>query len=459
MRFWESGAALTALTVVVLLLACELLARFVPALRRLGVPLAILAGALGLLLGDQAVGLFSLDTELLESLVYHGLAVVFIAVGLKAPSEGGRTAGSRSMAFAIVAMMSTQAFLGLGLLLLLDSSLHPGFGLLLPMGFEEGPGQALAMGATWESSGLPSGAQVGLIIAVLGYAWSIIAGVPLVVWGRHKGWAASSHSFTTANQPGPAAGAQAEAGGLDRLTTQAAIVGLCYLLTWALCWLLSRLLSGMPDVAAMVWGFHFILGAGVAMMVRPILARLPGGSPIDDHLMGRVSGVTVDVITAAALAAVQLTVLQSHWLPILLITSLGGLWTLVFAVWMARRAWTEAPFEHAVLWFGMSTGTLPTGLALLKVVDPELRSPAAVSAVFGSAGSIVGVGPLLMGLVPMTVAAYGGDWPARGWLMLGVLAAYSVVVIVLWRAVGGLRFRRPLLSPWPDAATDGPGGR
>ncbi|PRP93077.1 Sodium/glutamate symporter [Enhygromyxa salina] len=455
MQFWASGGALTAITIIVLLLACEVIARLIPPLRRLGLPLAILAGAIGLLLGDQALGLLSLDIELLESVVYHGLAIVFISVSLKAPSEGGRTAGSRSMAFAIVAMMATQAVVGLGVILALDSTLHPGFGLLLPMGFEEGPGQALSMGAAWDDGGLPNGAQVGLIIAVIGFGWCVLAGVPLVIWGRRKGWAARDQSAAGGREAETITVPQPEPGSLDTLTTQAAVVGLCYLLTWALCTGLARALASMPDLAAMVWGFHFIFGAAVAMAMRPLLARLPGGTPVDDRTMGRVGGFTVDVITCAALSAVQIAVLRSHWLPIVLVTTLGGLWTLVFAMWMARRAWTEAPFEHAVLWFGMSTGTLPTGLALLKVVDPDMRSPAAVSAVFGSAGSVIGVGPLLMGLVPMTVAAYGGDWPGRGWLMLGALVGYSIVVIGLWRAFGGLRFRGPLLSMWPDLEEPG----
>lgn len=450
MSFWQDGAALTILVIVALLFACELLARLIPPLRRLGLPLAILAGALGLVLGEQILGLFALDVELLESLVYHGLAVVFIAVGLKAPTQGSRTAGSRSMAFAIVAIMATQAVIGLGLILALDSSAHPGFGLLLPMGFEEGPGQALSMGTTWEASGLPDGGQVGLIIAVIGYAWAVFAGVPLALWGRHKGWTQREGEAGERAEAQTLTLTESDPGSLDKMSAQVAVIGLCYLLTWVLCSVLAWALSSMPDVAAVVWGFHFIFGAGVAMGVRPLLKHLPGEPMIDDHLMGRVGGLTVDFITCAALAAVQLTVLRSHWLPILLVTTVGGLWTLAMALWIARRAWTEAPFEHAVLWFGMSTGTLPTGLALLKVVDPDLRSPAAVSAVFGSAGAVAGVAPLLMGLVPMTVAAYGGDWPARGWVMLGVLAAYALVVIVLWRVLGGFRARRPLTSLWPD---------
>jgi glutamate:Na+ symporter, ESS family len=451
MRYWQSGAALTGLIIVVLLIACELLARGFPRLRRVGLPLAIVAGSLGLLLGDQALGLFSLDTALLESLVYHGLAIVFIAVALRSPSQGGRTAGARGMAFAIVLIFATQALLGLGIVLALTPELHPGFGLLLPLGFEEGPGQALSMGAAWEQTGLIDGPQVGLIIAVIGYAWAVFVGIPLVIWGRYKGWVSEPSSTSEAAGSKRERVHDAEPGSLDALTTQAALVGLAYLLTWALCSLLAFLLADMPDIAAVVWGFHFIIGAAVAMGLRPLLSRVPGGSPIDDQLMGRVAGLTVDVITCAALAAVQLAVLQAHWFMLMIVTTIGGAWTLWFSLWIARRAWSEAPFEHAVLFFGMSTGTLPTGLALLKVVDPNMRSPAAVSAVFGSAGAVLGIAPLLMGVLPMTVAGYPERWPAHGFMMLGSLAGFSLVVLVLWRLLGGLRLRRPLLSPWPDS--------
>lgn len=450
MKYWQSGAALTGLIIVVLLVGCELLARVFPRLRRLGLPLAIVAGSLGLLLGDQALGLFSLDAELLESLVYHGLAIVFIAVSLRSPSQGGRSAGAIGMAFAIVLIFATQALLGLGVVLALNPELHPGFGLLLPLGFEEGPGQALSMGAAWEETGLVDGAQVGLIIAVIGYAWAVFAGIPLVMWGRYKGWVSESSSASKTAERERERVSDSEPGSLDALTTQIGLVGLTYLLTWALCSLLAFLLAGMPDIAAVVWGFHFIFGAAVAMGLRPLLARMPGGTPIDDQLMGRVAGLTVDVITCAALAAVQLAVLQTHWFMITIVTTVGGVWTLWFSLWIARRVWTEAPFEHAVLFFGMSTGTLPTGLALLKVVDPNMRSSAAVSAVFGSAGAVAGMAPLLMGVLPMTVAGFPDRWPAHGWMMLGALAGISLLVFVLWRVFGGLRLRRPLLSVWPD---------
>jgi ESS family glutamate:Na+ symporter len=209
------------------------------------------------------------------------------------------------------------------------------------------------------------------------------------------------------------------------------------------------LLSGMPDIVATIWGIHFIIGAVIAMGARLLLARMPGGTAVDEYLMGRFVNLAVDVLTCAAIAAVQLAVLQSHWLVLLLVTTIGGIWTLWFSLWIARRAWTEAPFEHAVVFFGMSTGTLPTALALLKVLDPNLRSPAAVSAVLGSGGAIVGMAPLILVLLPMTVAGYSDRWPGHGFIMLAVLVGYSLAVFVLWRLIGGLQRRRPLLSTWP----------
>ncbi len=435
MQYWTDGAALTLIAIAVLLALVWALSRLVPGLSRAGVPLSIVAGVAGLLLGDQVLSLFSLDTALLESVVYHGLAVVFIAVGLKAPAGGGRTAGTRPMAFAIVAMLGGQATLGLLAVTLLDPTLHPGVGLLLPMGFEEGPGQALSMGAAWS---MEDGAQIGLIIAVIGYAWAVVAGVPLAMWGRRRGWASSSEApDDDAGDPAPTATA---AGSLDALTVQVGIIAACYLLTFGICRLLATLLAGMPEIAAMIWGFHFIIGAGVAMLARPLVGRLPGPVVIDDGLMGQICGLTVDVVTCAALSAVQIAVLRAHWLPIAVITTTGGLWTLVFAVFMGRRAWQEASFEHTVLWFGMSAGTLPTGLALLKVVDPELKSPAAVSAVFGSAAATVGLAPLMLVLIPAAVTTHGDASGAR-WLWLFALLSYWLLVIGLWRAVGGLRFR------------------
>jgi len=448
--FWTGPVLRTAMILLLLLGAGELLRRGVPGLKGLGIPSCILAGVLGLALGPSAAGLLPFDVSVLESLVYHALAVVFIAVGLQ-PAEavaGPVGPGVRSFTFGIPLMQSLQIALGLGLVLLIGAvgvaAPHPGLGALLALGFEQGPGQALAMGAAWEELGLRDGADIGLIMAAMGYGWSIVVGLPLVLWGRKRGLIQPAAPRGVEPRSSETEDASpAGAGALDPFTTQLVLIAGCYLITWLLCRGLFALL-GMVEV----WGFHFIVGTGVAMAVRPLLARLPGGGPVDGRAMGRISGVTVDLMTTASLAAVQLAVLDANLLPVLLITSLGGLLTLIACLWLASRAFPEAPFEHAVVWFGMSTGTLAMGLALLRIIDPGMRSPAPLGAVLGSAGAAAFSVPTLLLLLPAVMRGWhaGYTWaPAAG-----VLAAlvYAGVLLGLWRVFGALRFRGPPGRLW-----------
>jgi ESS family glutamate:Na+ symporter len=455
--FWSSPVVVTTLLVALLLATSEGLRAAVKPIGRLGVPACIFAGVLGLAFGPDGADLLPFDRDVLESTVYHGLAVVFIAVGLQRPTgaEGGLRAGITSFSFGIPFMEALQAFLGLAVVLLLGlvlgEALHPGLGLMLPLGFEQGPGQALSLGAAWEEQGMPDGAQIGLITAALGFLWSIVVGVPLVWWGRRKGLIAPRAAGADGGDLDEGAAVSAP-GSVDPLTLHAAVIAVCYGFTWLICLGLSRALAGMPDIAATVWGFHFIVGAGVAMGARAVLARAPGGSPLRNHTLGRISGFSVDWMTCAALAAVQLGVLQANWLPLLLVTSLGGLVTLWACVWLAARAFPDAPFEHCVVWFGMSTGTLPMGLALLRMIDPDLRSPASLSAVLGSAGAIAGAVPVLMVLIPLTVAAYPEGYPSAGWIALVAAGGYCLVLLGLWWTLGPLSMKGRGI--WPTETPD-----
>ena len=209
-------------------------------------------------------------------------------------------------------------------------------------------------------------------------------------------------------------------------------IGAVYAATYGACFGLSTALASAPDISNMIWGFHFMIGALIAMGVRPLLARLPGGSPLHDKLLGRVAGGTVDVLTVAALSAVQLTVFGAHLFPILAVTTAGGLITLAVTVLLARRAFPEAWFEHCVLWFGMSTGTPPMGMALLRIIDPELESPAPISAVLGSAGAILGVAPIVLAIHPIPIAGWADNYPASTALALGLSVVYVAVTVALW---------------------------
>jgi len=452
MLYWESGTVFTLLLVGVLLLLGTLVTRLGP-LARLGIPVSILAGVLGLLLGPDLAGILPLDRDLLELVAYHGLAVSFIAISLQNPPVGRRGGGAVSIAFAVPFMGAIQGLFGLLSVLLLGlvmgTVLHPGFGVLLPYGYEEGPGQALSIGSAWEQSfGMPDGAQVGLILAAVGFAWGIFFGIPLVAWGKARGLLSppAAHeeeaSVETVAQ-------RLSVGSLELLTRQVVAIGGVYLATYGLIVGVAHLLAGMPDIANMLWGFHFIVGALLALPTRALLKRYTAESPLNDELLGRINGLTVDVMICAALAAIQIAVIRTYWLPILVVTTVGGVLTLLGSVWLSKRAFPDEPFEHGLLLFGMATGTVPLGLALLRMVDPELRGTVPSSCVIGSAGTIPIAGLLYFFIIPYAVTQWHGNYPLMGWVGAGLILVYLVVLVAAWRFFGPLRFQRPLHSLWP----------
>jgi glutamate:Na+ symporter, ESS family len=449
MQFWQTGTATTLMAVLSLLLIGSLIREVLPFLRSFAIPSSIIAGLFGLVVGPGALGIIPMDQQVLESMVYHGLAIVFIAIALQSPPKGQRSAGVVSFALGVPLIIAMQLLIGLVLVIVWAPEAHPGLGLMLALGFEQGPGQALSLGTAWESNGMENGGQIGLIFAAIGFFWSIVCGVPLVIWGKRRGLiSTAAHAESGATKENETSFAEAP-GSLEPLTKQMVAIGVVYLATYGFVGFLANVVfASMPNLSSMSWGFHFIFGALFAMAARPLVHRV-NPQWLNDRQLGSGSSMVVDLITCAALSAVQLQVLWDNLAMILLITSVGGLLTLVTTLWLARRAFPEAPFEHCLVWFGLSTGTLPMGLALLRIVDPDLRSPASMSAVLGSGAALAGGAPLMMGIIPMVVGAWPDAYPGQGVIAAALLTAYIALLLVIWVVAGPLKIRFRPLEIWP----------
>ena len=251
MSYWQNGVVSTALTLAALLGVAEVLRRLVAPMRTLGIPASIVAGCFGLVLGPALLDVLPLDRGVLEGVVYHGLAIVFIAVGLQSPdtSKGQVASAVKSFTFGIPFMQAMQFCIGLGTVLLLGvgigEALHPGIGLMLPLGFEQGPGQALSLGAAWDTGGehgMHNGAQVGLIVAAVGYGWAVLIGVPLVVWGRRRGLTSRRSSRAKGAMAAPDDKPVLPSGAVELLTRQVIAIGIVYVATYGICLGLATLL-------------------------------------------------------------------------------------------------------------------------------------------------------------------------------------------------------------------------
>jgi len=164
---------------------------------------------------------------------------------------------------------------------------------------------------------------------------------------------------------------------------------------------------------------------------------------LDSGSLTRIAGSSVDILVAAALGAISLVIVARFWLPLLVMVILGGLLTIGYVLWLTSRLFEEHRFQRAMIIYGAATGTLPTGLALLRILDPEFETPAAVDYMYGSGIAFVLVIPYILA-INLMMYGYTRENPLFYWATLGLILAYLIVFLLLYRLLAGQRaFAQP----------------
>jgi ESS family glutamate:Na+ symporter len=342
---------------------------------------------------------------------------------------------------------ATQALLGLGLTLLFLPNIHPAFGLHLPLGFALGPGQAYAIGKGWEAMGFEGGATVGLTFAAIGYLWACFGGVVLINMGIRKGWITSDalafmknkalmKGIVGKDEEKPIAGRlTTDSEAIDSFSFHTGVVVVVYFLSFLLLKALTFFLSfagktGM-DLATNFWGINFIFSALTAIIVRKVIDLLKIGHVLDDDTLTRVSGFSVDYMVAGALAAISLVFIGKYWFPILVMSTICGLMVTVTVPWMSSRMFKDYKFERMLMLYGVSTGTLSTGLALLRVMDPEFKTKVSSDYMLSAGLTFVVAIPFILS-INLPALAYTTGNMSYYWMMIGVAAAYLAYTLVMY---------------------------
>jgi len=381
-------------SLAIMLLMGVLLRAKISIFQRFLIPSCLIGGVLGLIIING--GIIKLSVTDLETFAYHFFNISFISVGLTNSAnqsdnfikKKGFIKGPLWMAFSQTIAFNLQAIMGglcVILLGVLGFELFPTFGFFAPLGFEEGPGQALAFGKIWEGLGFEHAATIGLTFAAIGYFFAFFVGVPLANWGIRRGLAVNApknlpREFLTGvmtskalNRP---AGTQTlHSANIDTLAFQTAMVGLVYVLTYAFIRSLGSLLP--PDVASLVWGFFFFFGLIIAFIIRWLMGKLGVDYLIDPGVQRRITGWSIDFLIVATIMAIKLTIVWAYILPISVISLSCGALTTIVMVFLGKRLWSYN-LERTVVIFGTVTGTVSCGLLLLRIVDPDFKTPAVI---------------------------------------------------------------------------------
>lgn len=405
-------------------------------------------------------------TTTLENIVFHFLNISFISMILRVSPKRERRRNPDVLATAVTltTQYALQCFLGtaivLGLIFTIMPDLFPGFGLFPTLGYSLGPGQAFAIGKGWEQMGFKGLSDVGLTFGALGFVWACFGGIFLVNYGLKKGWLERS-KYEKFNREGIRTGVQKREGlpdvskvtditnpeAIDPLSFNLAIVLATYLLSYLLLsgitWLLSFVGPLGTELAVNLWGIMFIFSALTAMLVKAFMTRLRVEYVVDNDRLTRISGFAVDYMVAAAVGAISISVLGEYWIPILILGVVCGVMSTVTHIWLSSRIFSDNAFYRSVLCYGAITGTLPTGLALLRIIDPKFETPASRDYMYAS-------GIVFLLVIPIILTA---NAPAKGalegsltntWLCLGLYGLYLLLCMGLYLFLSGnRRFKDP----------------
>lgn len=434
------------------------------------VPNALTAGFLLLPVYNYLLPPIGYATNRLGDLVYHLLNISFISMSLRSSPpkiKGSKSNGSvLGMSAIILFGYASQAILGLLLTLFFLPDIFPAFGLHLPLGFALGPGQAYAIGKGWESMGFEGGATVGLTFAAIGYLWACFGGMFLIHKGIRKGWMKpeqlnimTDKSLLSGIIPRgvqkPGAGyLTTDSEAIDSFSFHSGLVVFTYFLSFLFLKGVTILLgfagkTGM-ELATNLWGINFIFSALIAILVRKIIDALKLGYMVDDDSLTRISGMSIDYMVAGALAAISLVFVGKYWFPIVLMSTLCGFMVYYTIPWLSSRIFRDLRFERMLMLYGVSTGTLSTGLALLRVMDPDFKTKVSSDYMLSAGLTFVLAIPFILTInLPARVYTSGSMTPF--WIFVLIAAIYLVAVLVIYLvlarkrrfALPGENFYRP----------------
>jgi ESS family glutamate:Na+ symporter len=444
-----------------LLLAGITLRRKLRWLRQLGIPEALVAGLLGLLIGpfgplqlfpEQVYSVWAQTPGVLISLVF---ATLLLGQRLPSPRQlwqraAGQTAFGMTLGFgqylvgALLVWLVLQPLFGT----------NPLMACLIEVGFEGGHGTAAGMGDTFADLGLPSGEALGLAMATVGVVSAVLIGSTLVVIGRGRSWLSAQDNPSSAGpllqraaHSDPMSAevklAQEEAAGLsdpmgsasvtiDALTVNLALAGAAVGLGVLLKDGITRLggaLGGAAtgDLLDAIPVFPLAMLGG--LVVQLLLQWRRHGDLASPVVQASVGSLAMDLLITAAMASLNLPMLEDNWLPFLLLAMAGLAWNVAVFLLLARRFFRDHWFERAIADFGQGTGVTATGLLLLRMADPMGRSRAMESFSFKQLvfEPFLG-GGLITALAPIALAS----WGLPRFNAVALLLTVASIVFGLW---------------------------
>lgn len=452
----------------ILLLTGNVIRRKIPLLKKSLLPTSVIAGLLGLIIKEALIRPLTsyswwvdgaeIDrfNLFLNLVTYHTIAIGFIAMGLKVNEKfkiKTHRAHSYYNGMVIVSSYLLQGIIGIGITAILAFTIFPIFktgpglatGILLPFGFGQGPGQANNFGAVYEGftnaqgilTGFSGAQSYGLAVSSMGFIWACIGGVIYlnkVAKKKVTGEERVIEVTTIQEVESPDEVPVAES--IDKLTIQITLIAVVYMITLLVMFGLTKLAS-LNDgiyrmVGSLIWGFNFIFGMVIALLAKKLFNYLRAKNIMtrqypNNYMLNRIAGVVFDFMVVASIVSINIEDLASPavWITFFVITAVGGIATMIHLHKLTKRVYKEYTLPAFAGMYGTMTGTVSTGIALLREVDPYYETPAATDLVTGTTTAIIFGFPILL------LASFAPNGIVQALITLGALTVLYILFVFI----------------------------
>jgi len=367
----------------------------IPFLRNMLVPASVIGGIIGIIfmnvVSEAAIDVGT-DAAMFTNIVNNLFTISFISISLSnAPKEDGDNAkgivkGAMALGLVWCFLYAVTPIIATGIIYVIGDSvgMEAIYGMLVQFAFCQGPGQSAAYGAIFEQYGWSNASTVAIALSAIGFVAAFLVGIPAAKMGIKRGISKNCGKLNDSILKGYLKKEEQNEymvkdttcnSNIETLSFHFALIGMCYVLAVGI----ARVLSLIPGfLGTSMSSMMFMNGMYAAYIVKFLMSKLHLDFLQDSTLQSKITGWTADYLVVCAFMAVSFTIIKD-WIWIILIVSVViTIVTFVVCFYFGQRFGGANDFERTLGLYGTCTGTVPSGVALVRIVDPDFRTTTSV---------------------------------------------------------------------------------
>lgn len=364
-----------------LLMAGVIIRELVPPLQKLLLPASLIGGFIGLILGPQLLGLIEIP-DVFAQIPSIGMRIIMACVPMGITVTAKRIYEHLDFTFANMTVYGFQMVFGLLLgafFIKIWPSLPEGWGLLGNAAYFGSHGSVPVVSDVIDASGALGAQSIGMVMATMGVIFAMIPGMFIANYGARHGL--TSFTKDVASQPkyffrGTLPEEKRESIGETRvnptnvtaIALQFGILAISIKLGEIIFKTLANVIPFLGNVSPMLWG---LVGG---LILWPVMMKVKLDNYVDKKTINQISNITLELVILAAFTTIQLDVVTKLFVPLflhaLIIMSVSAIFIFTWMRYLGHDQW----FEKSLMLFGMTSGSNPQGLALVRAVDPDNKS-------------------------------------------------------------------------------------